>query len=75
MSSSAVLQRLLLNLWDGIRGVPVSLSRGAATLKDRRSYGSSKTTWGKLPIIRFLDCWKYEEFTKMILLTEILDKA
>ena len=29
MSSSVVFQRLLLDLWAGIRGVPVSLSRGA----------------------------------------------
>ena len=32
MSSSAVFQRLLLDLWAGIRGVPVSLSRGATAL-------------------------------------------
>ena len=29
MSSSVVFQRLLLDLWAGIRGVPVSLSRDA----------------------------------------------
>ena len=29
MSSSAVFQRLFLDLWAGIRGIPVSLSRGA----------------------------------------------
>ena len=32
MSSSAVFQRLLLDLWVGIRGVPVSLSRGGTWL-------------------------------------------
>ena len=32
MSSSAVFQRLLLDLWAGIRGVPVSLSWGATAL-------------------------------------------
>ena len=32
MSSSAVFQRLLLDLWAGIRGIPVSLSRGATAL-------------------------------------------
>ena len=31
MLSSAVFQRLLLDLWAGIRGVPVSLSRRAHT--------------------------------------------
>ena len=29
MSSSAIFQRLLLDLWAGIRGVPASLSQGA----------------------------------------------
>ena len=33
MSSSVVFQRLLLDLWAGIRGVPVSLSRRATKLK------------------------------------------
>ena len=32
MSSSAVFQRLLLDLWARILGVPVSLSRGAIAL-------------------------------------------
>ena len=32
MSSSAVFQRLFLDLWAGIWGVPVSLSRGAIGL-------------------------------------------
>ena len=32
MSSSVVFQRLLLDLWAGIRGVLVSLSRGATHL-------------------------------------------
>ena len=32
MSSSVVFQRLLLDLWARIRGVPVSLSWGATTL-------------------------------------------
>ena len=32
MSSSAIFQRLLLDLWAGIRGIPVSLSQGATTL-------------------------------------------
>ena len=32
MSSSVVFQRLLLDLWAGIWGVPVSLSQGATAL-------------------------------------------
>ena len=46
---------------------PVDCSRAPPLilrpLKGRRLQMRSKTTRSKLPIIRFLDCWKYEQVT------------
>ena len=54
MSSSAVFQRLLLDLWAGIRGVPVSLRRGATQRDQRIPYpimeNTTNTSEGQQPV-------------------------